>query len=99
MLIRRIKHDGVIHYNVDPESTTLPATVIQQALLDQAWSLVRKQRDSLLRNSDYAVMPDYPLTDAQKADVTAYRQALRDIPETFATPDAVEWPTKPEAMA
>ena len=98
MIINLIKHDGRLHYGVDSENPSLPADVISAALLDQAWALVRKERDTLLRASDYAVMPDYPLTDAQKAEVTAYRQALRDIPETAGSPDAVEWPEKPEVL-
>ncbi|WP_275286924.1 tail fiber assembly protein [Halomonas elongata] len=98
MLIDKIKYDGKMYYNVDSNSNMLPAPVMQQALIDKAWRLVRAQRDTLLRDSDYAVMPDYPLTESQKADVTAYRQALRDIPQGFDTPDAVEWPTKPEVL-
>lgn len=99
MLIKKIEHSGNIYYNVDSDNTTLPTEVVQQALIDEAWRLVRVRRDELLRDTDYAIMPDYPLTDAEKTDVTAYRQALRDIPETFASPDAVEWPAKPEALA
>ena len=99
MLIKKIEPSGNIYYNVDSDNTTLPTEVVQQALIDEAWRLVRVRRDELLRDTDYAIMPDYPLTDAEKTDVTAYRQALRDIPETFASPDAVEWPAKPEALA
>lgn len=98
MIIGKIEHNGASHFNVDSENTSIPADVVQQALLDQAWALIRDKRDSLLRECDYAVMPDYPITEAQKAEVTAYRQALRDIPENFASPDAVEWPAKPEIL-
>lgn len=99
-MIDRIEYQGRSYSNVpiDGGNTGLPSDVIQQALLDQAWALVREQRDRLLRESDYAVMPDYPLTEAQKTDVTAYRQALRDIPQGFESPDAVEWPTRPQVL-
>lgn len=42
---------------------------------------VRQQRNALLAASDYLLMPDYPLTAEQRAQVEAYRQALRDITE------------------
>ena len=102
MKIMKLVHNGKIYNNWDADkamSAGVPQSVVQQALLDQAWELVREERDRLIAATDYAIMPDYPLTDAEKADVTAYRQALRDIPETFASPDAVEWPAKPEALA
>ena len=33
-----------------------------------------------IAETDYLAMPDYPLSDEDKAAVMAYRQALRDIP-------------------
>lgn len=59
------------------------------------WSELRKSRNAALTACDYAVLPDYPLSDADRASVTAYRQALRDIPDQGADPDAVQWPQKP----
>ena len=53
--------------------------------------LVRKQRDSLLQQSDVYALADR-ITDAW----TAYRQALRDIPAQAGFPASVTWPTKPE---
>lgn len=53
--------------------------------------LVRKQRDSLLQQSDVYALADR-ITDAW----TAYRQALRDIPSQAGFPASVTWPTKPE---
>ena len=99
MIVSKIEYDGRVYYNVDPSDTPIPDNIVKAALIDEAWRLLRVRRDKLLRDTDYAIMPDYPITDAQKAEVTAYRQALRDIPESFASPDAVEWPAKPEALA
>lgn len=53
--------------------------------------LVRKQRDSLLQQSDV-----YALADRITDDWTTYRQALRDIPAQDGFPFSVNWPTKPE---
>ena len=53
-------------------------------------------RASMLRNSDFAVMPDYPCGETERAGWLAYRQALRDIPEQQGYPDAIVWPEPPQ---
>jgi hypothetical protein len=55
------------------------------------WADIRSERDGLLAATDWQAGTDVTMTDAQKA----YRQALRDIPQTFANPEDVVWPTKP----
>lgn len=57
------------------------------------WDIIRIQRNFLLQQSDYTQLPDFP--EAKKAEWATYRQALRDIPQTYATPEEVIWPTKP----
>lgn len=59
------------------------------------WDGIRKARTADLAACDYAVMPDYPLSEADRAAVAAYRQALRDIPDQGDDPDSVQWPEKP----
>ncbi|HCF9853780.1 hypothetical protein FA541_27805 [Pseudomonas aeruginosa] len=59
------------------------------------WQEIRQARNADLAACDYAVMPDYPLSDAERAAVAAYRQALRDIPDQGDDPDSVQWPEKP----
>ena len=61
-------------------------------------SHLREQRDEKLVASDWTQAPDHssPLVDAKKAEWTAYRQSLRDLPVTAdvsAWPDV--WPTEP----
>jgi hypothetical protein len=58
------------------------------------WDTVRSQRDVLLDDSDWAVMPDATPKPSKEAWLT-YRQALRDVPQTFSTPEEVVWPNKP----
>lgn len=53
------------------------------------------QRDMLLAACDWTQLPDVPLTDEQKIAWQAYRQALRDLPQTYSDPDAVAWPEPP----
>lgn len=59
---------------------------------------LRTERDVRLAATDYLVMPDYPMAD--KSAVTAYRQALRELPQQEGAPwdgggDATPWPAKP----
>lgn len=57
------------------------------------WDAIRAKRDALLAASDWTQLADAPVDAAAWA---TYRQSLRDLTETFATPAAVVWPTKPE---
>ena len=56
------------------------------------WENIRQMRDHLLKRTDLpASLTDHP----QRQAILDYRQALRDIPQTSATPDAVVWPDNP----
>ncbi|MCD9516991.1 tail fiber assembly protein [Photobacterium carnosum] len=68
----------------------------KKQLIDNVlWEPIRLKRDRLIRDTDWTQMPDAPLTSEKKAEFTAYRQALRDIPQTYDNPDDIVWPTKP----
>ena len=59
---------------------------------------LRGQRESLLKNSDWTVLSDSPLSDSKKAEWVTYRQALRDITNGVSTEEqalAVTFPTQP----
>ena len=56
------------------------------------WQIIRLRRNRLLRQSDFTQMPDWP---GDKNAWASYRQILRDIPQTYETPEEVIWPTKP----
>lgn len=60
-----------------------------------AWTSIRARRDGLLADSDWTQMVDSPLADGPKQEWADYRQALRDVPQDFATPDDVVWPEAP----
>lgn len=66
--------------------------------------LLRAERDRRLALTDYAMMPDYPLTSEQKVAVTVYRQALRDLPAKEGAPwdgggETTPWPVLPGTVA
>ncbi|MFR4148353.1 MAG: tail fiber assembly protein [Sutterella wadsworthensis] len=56
---------------------------------------VRAERDSKIAETDYLAMPDYPLSDEDRAAVMNYRQALRDVPTQEGFPRNVVWPEAP----
>lgn len=58
------------------------------------WPEIRSQRDQLLQQSDWAIIADATPKPNKEAWLT-YRQALRNVPQNFPTPEAVVWPTKP----
>ena len=53
---------------------------------------LRAERDRLLAETDWWVLPDRTATTEQ----LAYRQALRDLPANTVDPANPVWPTKPE---
>ena len=63
-------------------------------LEDDTWENVRKKRDYLLKSSDWTVTPGSTVDQAQWS---AYRQNLRDLPQTYKdkTADDVVWPVQP----
>jgi hypothetical protein len=63
---------------------------------ERKWGSVRAQRDQLLTQSDWTQVADAP---GDKAAWATYRQALRDLPSTGSDPDALTWPTSPDAPA
>lgn len=48
----------------------------------------RAARDQALAETDKYMLPDYPITPAGRLNLRAYRQALRDWPETAGFPDS-----------
>ena len=51
----------------------------------------RRERDNLLKETDWWGLSDRTMTQAE----TDYRQALRDVPAQAGFPENVTWPTKP----
>jgi len=63
---------------------------------DMAMEDLRAKRNNLLAETDFHALSD----NTMSADMTTYRQSLRDITNgltTKAQVDAVTWPTKPGA--
>ena len=63
---------------------------------NEAWRKIRKERNQLLKDSDYIMVSDVPITTEKKEEWETYRQSLRDIPQDYDSPDEVVYPDKPE---
>lgn len=72
-----------------PEVGELPAVVY-------TWEQIRFKRDNRLSACDWTQLPDVQMDEPAIQAWRDYRQALRDITETFADPSEIVWPTKPE---
>ena len=70
-------------------------TVDNTKALKLSMDILRQRRNSLLSETDYLALSDQTMT----AEMTTYRQALRDITNgltTVADVEAVVFPEKPE---
>lgn len=54
-------------------------------------SAARSKRRSLLAETDFHGFTDNTMT----AEMTTYRQALRDVPQQEGFPNEINWPVKP----
>lgn len=84
--------DGTVHMGFAYDGTTFSDTAERQAKLLEAKTIsARTQRDALLAETDWWVLPDRTVTQEQ----LDYRQALRDVPSQEGFPENVAWPVKP----
>ena len=91
----------MVQYTVD--ESTIPADAHNKTFDGTTWAdisglsaerdlfALRKERNRLLAETDWWGMSDHTMTQAE----TDYRQALRDITDTYSSLDTVVWPTKP----
>jgi Phage tail assembly chaperone protein len=61
------------------------------------WEQIRLTRDSLLTSSDWTdtLSAKQRLGDEKYTQWQAYRQSLRDVPQTYSDPASVIWPNIP----
>ena len=83
-----------------PEGAMLEKPAKPAPTVEELFTTLRAERDKRIEETDYMAMPDYPLTDAKRKKLLAYRQALRDLPGQKDAPwdgggEATPWPVKP----
>jgi len=64
---------------------------VERLIAEQPAKEARATRDRLIAETDWMALSDVQMSDAW----SAYRQALRDIPQQAGFPTDVTWPTKP----
>jgi hypothetical protein len=64
----------------------------QSTVSDIAWNRAKQ----MLKESDWAVLSDVPMTAGVKAQWIEYRKALRDVRLQTGFPNSINWPNKPE---
>ena len=77
--------EGVTHTKAEQE------TAYQDRLDATAAEAVRRDRDSSLALTDFHGLTD----NTMSAEMTTYRQALRDVPQQDEFPNTIDWPTEP----
>jgi len=82
-------------FDADGNQVVLDESLVsaKQAELEAAipMKLLRAERNQRLANTDWWASSDLTMT----AEQTAYRQALRDITDTYTSLDDVVWPEEP----
>ncbi len=66
------------------------------AAADLDFTMVRGQRDGMLRDTDWTQIADATLGDHTAEEWAAYRQELRDLPSKHSKVSEVVFPTPPE---
>jgi hypothetical protein len=62
------------------------------------WNNIRSNRNGLLAQTDWCVLPDAPFTPEQIEEIKTYRQKLRDITKDYENPDDVVFPELPDFL-
>ena len=86
--------DGAGVFDADGNQIVIDQTLVDAAAVElQAeyqWKELRQERNRLIAETDYLALSDSTLT----TEMATYRQALRDITNTYQSLDTVVWPTK-----
>jgi len=92
--------DDSCHIIVDGQIIDKPEVIVSdEQLKAEVIFALRLRRNNSLYKSDWTQFSDSPLSDSKKAEWATYRQALRDITETYGDAISINdiiWPTKPE---
>ena len=69
----------------------------EEQKLNELATKIRTKRTSLLAETDYFLMPDYPISQENLEKVKEYRQELRDITKQENFPQDVVFPEFPKS--
>lgn len=95
--ITREQHEQFLHgMNMQNKELVLSQgnLVLQDRVVVITWEQIKSKRNNLLALSDYTQMADWP---GDKTSWATYRQALRDLTQTYTNAADVIWPIAPGA--
>jgi hypothetical protein len=81
-------------WTYDGTTFKAPSQPSADELVIKASAAARALRNQLLAETDWTQVADVPQTTKDKW--SAYRQALRDVPQQTGFPNNIQWPSKPE---
>ena len=84
---------------IDLTEAELAQEVLDAEEYDLDMTRVRNPRDGQLRSTDWTQLGDAALGDHTAEEWATYRQALRDVPQTYSRVSEVVWPLDPPAAA
>ena len=67
----------------------------EEERLQHELAALRELRSRYLAETDWTQIADNGLTNEKRMEWQTYRQALRDITDSYTSLDDVVWPTKP----
>jgi len=90
-----IQEDAIIEHLTTRDYTNEERILQQKESNIKAWQDIREKRNFLLKQSDLHVLADLweQLTVEEKQKISKYRQALRDLPTQYDSPEKVVFPT------
>ena len=88
--------NGVYYDLTAEEEAELDA---QREAADLDMNMVRSQRNGMLAAADWTQLGDAALGDHTAEEWAAYRQSLRDLPQTYSRVSEVVWPMDPPTQA
>lgn len=83
----------------DGDKRRFQIVAVPEPTTEEIAAQVRAKRDALLAETDFLMMPDYPLGEEDSAALKTYRQGLRDVPTQEGFPTEITWPDFPATLS
>lgn len=83
----------------DGDKRRFQIVAVPEPTTEEIAAQVRARRDALLAETDFLMMPDYPLGEEDATALKTYRQGLRDVPTQEGFPTEITWPDFPATLS
>lgn len=83
----------------DGDKRRFQIVAVPEPTTEEIAAQVRAKRDALLAETDFLMMPDYPLGEEDATALKAYRQELRDVATQEGFPTEITWPDFPATLS